>query len=179
MNEINEKIEIMNINKIEENNKIEEEYEYNNSKLEIDGFKYNLDYSTKLYSMDQYLNSMQKQKLLNQIFLMSSKLNMFNKIVSLDKLYSIIDSEKNFQMIYYIVSKMMKYVKTGRISAYMVNTNLFFCSEFLSTNQNYYLSYKFFSDLKKYNDYIIFDKKISNEINEFIKSKINYHINNN
>ena len=170
---MNEKIEIMNINKIEENNKIEEEYKYNN-KLEIDGFKYNLDYSTKLYSMDQYLNSTQKQKLLNQIFLMSSKLNMFNKIVSLDKLYSIIDSEKNFQMIYYIVSKMMKYIKTGRISAYMVNTNLFFCSEFLSNNQNYYFAYKFFSDLKKYNDYIIFDKKISNEINEFIKSKINY-----
>jgi hypothetical protein len=173
MNEIKEKIEIVDINKIEEDNKIDEENKYNNN-LEIDGFKYNLDYSTKLNSVDQYINNIQKQKLLNQIFLISSKLNMFNKIVSLDKLYSIIDSEKNFQMIYYIVSKMMKYVKTGRISAYMVNTNLFFCSEFLSTNQNYYFAYKFFNDLKKYNDYIIFDKKISNEINEFIKSKINY-----
>ena len=173
MNEIKEKIEIIDINKIEENNIKEEEYKYNNN-LEIDGFKYSLDYSTKLNSMDQYINNIQKQKLLNQIFLISSKLNMFNKIVSLDKLYSIIDSEKNFQMIYYIVSKMMKYVKTGRISVYMINTNLFFCSEFLSNNQNFYFAYKFFADLKKYNDYANFDKKLSSEINEFIKSKINY-----
>ena len=68
----------------------------------------------------------------------------------------------------------MKYIKEGRMSIYVMNTNLLFCPEFLSSNQNYFFAYKIFNDLKQMNDNLNLDIKIINEINEFIKVKIDY-----
>ena len=178
MDEMKEKNDKKDLNVIEDNsvqnNKKEKEDQKNYNMLEKDIFKYDLDYTSKCNSLDNLLKPISKQKLLIQIFLVSSRLNMFNKIISLEKLYTIIDSEKNFQMIYYIVSKIMKYIKEGRMSIYVMNTNLLFCPEFLSSNQNYFFAYKIFNDLKQMNDNLNLDIKIMNEINEFIKVKIDY-----
>ena len=160
------------INKEEKNDKKEDINNKNN--LEIDSLKYNLDYSTSFDSMNSILSKEAKEKLLTQIFLISSKLNMFNKQILLENLYRIIESEKDVQMIYYILSKMLKYIKTERISIYMLNTNLFYFTDFLSNNQNYFFAYKFFTDLENISNNISFDKKTSNEINEYIKVKIEY-----
>ena len=169
MNEMNDKNEI-----IKDKNEQDEKDFQNINNIEIDPSKYNLDYTVKFNSINTYINSIAKQKFLIQLFLSSSKINMFNKIISLDKLYTIIDSENNITMIYSIVSKILNYMKIGRMSTYMLNTNIFFCSEFLSNNQNYYFAHIFFSELKKINDNISFDKKLTNEVSEFIKTKIDY-----
>ena len=167
-----------NKNEIKENDMEEKNNNNKNEIFVINQQKYNLDYTSKLNCItDDILNQIQKEKLLYNIFLMSSNLNIFNKIFFLEKLYNIIDSEKNIQMIYYITSKILKYIKSGRISIYLLNTNIYFCSEFLSCNQNYFYAYKFFSDLKNFNNNISFDKKILNEINDFIKNVINYYEN--
>ena len=161
------------INKEEKNDKKEDINNKNN--LEIDSLKYNLDYSTSFDSMNSILSKEAKEKLLIQIFLISSKLNMFNKQILLENLYRIIESEKDVQMIYYILSKMLKYIKTERISIYMLNTNLFYFTDFLSNNQNYFYAYQFFSELQNLNNNISIDKKTLTEINDFIKEKINYY----
>ena len=152
-----------------------DENDFNQNNLEINSSKYNFDYATYFNSVNNILNSISKEKLLIQIFLISSKINMFNKQVFLDKLYRIIESEKNNQMIYYILSKMIKYIKTGRMSVYMINTNLFYFINFLSNNQNYFYAYQFFSELQNLNNNISIDKKTLTEINDFIKEKINYY----
>ena len=152
-----------------------DENDFNQNILEINSSKYNFDYATYFNSVNNILSSISKEKLLIQIFLISSKINMFNKQVFLDKLYRIIESEKNNQMIYYILSKMIKYIKTGRMSVYMINTNLFYFINFLSNNQNYFYAYQFFSELQNLNNNISIDKKTLTEINDFIKEKINYY----
>ena len=152
-----------------------DENDFNQNILEINSSKYNFDYTTYFNSVNNILSSISKEKLLIQIFLISSKINMFNKQVFLDKLYRIIESEKNNQMIYYILSKMIKYIKTGRMSVYMINTNLFYFINFLSNNQNYFYAYQFFSELQNLNNNISIDKKTLTEINDFIKEKINYY----
>ena len=152
-----------------------DENDFNQNNLEINSSKYNFDYTTYFNSVNNILSSISKEKLLIQIFLISSKINMFNKQVFLDKLYRIIESEKNNQMIYYILSKMIKYIKTGRMSVYMINTNLFYFIDFLSNNQNYFYAYQFFSELQNLNNNISIDKKTLTEINDFIKEKINYY----
>ena len=152
-----------------------DENDFNQNNLEIKSSKYNFDYATYFNSVNNILSSISKEKLLIQIFLISSKINMFNKQVFLDKLYRIIESEKNNQMIYYILSKMIKYIKTGRMSVYMINTNLFYFINFLSNNQNYFYAYQFFSELQNLNNNISIDKKTLTEINDFIKEKINYY----
>ena len=152
-----------------------DENDFNQNNLEINSSKYNFDYATYFNSVNNILSSISKEKLLIQIFLISSKINMFNKQVFLDKLYRIIESEKNNQMIYYILSKMIKYIKTGRMSVYMINTNLFYFIDFLSNNQNYFYAYQFFSELQNLNNNISIDKKTLTEINDFIKEKINYY----
>ena len=152
-----------------------DENDFNQNILEINSSKYNFDYTTYFNSVNNILSSISKEKLLIQIFLISSKINMFNKQVFLDKLYRIIESEKNNQMIYYILSKMIKYIKTGRMSVYMINTNLFYFIDFLSNNQNYFYAYQFFSELQNLNNNISIDKKTLTEINDFIKEKINYY----
>ena len=136
-----------------------DENDFNQNNLEINSSKYNFDYATYFNSVNNILSSISKEKLLIQIFLISSKINMFNKQVFLDKLYRIIESEKNNQMIYYILSKMIKYIKTGRMSVYMINTNLFYFINFLSNNQNYFYAYQFFSELQNLNNNISIDKK--------------------
>ena len=152
-----------------------DENDFNQNNLEINSSKYNFDYATYFNSVNNILSSISKEKLLIQIFLISSKINMFNKQVFLDKLYRIIESEKNNQMIYYILSKMIKYIKTGRMSVYMINTNLFYFIDFLSNNQNYFYAYQFFSELQNLNNNISIDKKTLTEINDFIKEIINYY----
>ena len=152
-----------------------DENDFNQNNLEINSSKYNFDYATYFNSVNNILSSLSKEKLLIQIFLMSSKINIFNKQIFLDKLYRIIESEKNNQMIYYILSKMIKYIKTGRMSVYMINTNLFYFINFLSNNQNYFYAYQFFSELQNLNNNISIDKKTLTEINDFIKEKINYY----
>ena len=152
-----------------------DENDFNQNNLEINSSKYNFDYATYFNSVNNILSSISKEKLLIQIFLISSKINMFNKQVFLDKLYRIIESEKNNQMIYYILSKMIKYIKTGRMSVYMINTNLFYFINFLSNNQNYFYAYQFFSELQNLNNNISIDKKTLTEINDFIKEKIKYY----
>ena len=176
MNDIKNDVDKNEENHEQNNEIVVEKYKYNNN-FEIDVSKYNLDFSTKLNSMNLYLKPISKQKLINQIFLASSNLNLFNKMISLEKLYTIYDSEKNFNMIYDIISKIMKYIKSERISVFMLNTNLSFCSEFLSNNQNYFFAYKYFFDIKQINNNITFDKIILKEINEFIRDKIDYHKN--
>ena len=176
MNDIKNDVDKNEENHEQNNEIVVEKYKYNNN-FEIDVSKYNLDFSTKLNSMNLYLKPISKQKLINQIFLASSNLNLFNKMISLEKLYTIYDSEKNFNMIYYIISNIMKYIKSERISVFMLNTNLSFCSEFLSNNQNYFFAYKYFFDIKQINNNITFDKIILKEINEFIRDKIDYHKN--
>ena len=74
--------------KNEQKNEINKENYHFNNNFEIDIVsKYNFDYTTKLNSMNQYLNPISKQKLLNQIFLISSNLNMLNKMISIEKLH--------------------------------------------------------------------------------------------
>ena len=163
------------INKEENENKnMEINDVLNQNNFEINSLKYNFDYTTSFDSMNNILNATSKEKLLIQIFLMSSKINIFNKQIFLDKLYRIIELEKNNQMIYYILSKMINYIKTGRISVYTINTNLFYFTDFLSNNENYFYAYKFFTDLQNLNDNVSIDKKTLKEINEFIQSKIDY-----
>ena len=72
----------------------------------------------------------------------------------------------------YIISKLVKYIKTGRTSIHMVNTSTFFCNKFLSNNHNYFFVYNVITELKKINKYASFDKDIVNDINEYIKVKI-------
>ena len=176
--EENNNNEIININNMDENNGENNINENNNSNnFIIDSQKYKFDYTSRLNCLDEILNPITKEKFLIKIFLMSSNLNMLNKLIFLEKLYKIIDSENNIQMIYYISSKILKYAKTGIISIYSLNTNIFFCSEFLGTNQNYFFGYKYFVDLKQYNNSISFDRKILNEINDFIKNFIDYYEN--
>ena len=175
--EENNNNEIININNIDEKNEENNINENNNNNFIIDSQKYKFDYTSRLNCLDNILNPITKEKFLIKIFLMSSNLNMLNKLIFLEKLYKIIDSENNIQMIYYISSKILKYAKTGIISIYSLNTNIFFCSEFLGSNQNYFFAYKYFVDLKQYNNSISFEKKILNEINDFIKNFIDFYEN--
>ena len=173
MNEINKNEIILN----EEDNKeenIKEKEDENNNLFETDLLKYNFDFATKFNSINYLnLNNTSKQKFLCYIFLISTKLNFFNKIVSLDCLYPIFSTEKNIPLMYYLISKLVEYIKTQRIPIFMINTNLFFCYNFLSNNQNYYFAYNIISDLKKINQGVSFDKDTITEINDFIQLKIN------
>jgi len=158
-------------NNINNNNKIENEE--NDNLFETDLLKYNFDYATKFNSINYLnLNPRKKQKFLLLIFLMSSKLNFFNKIICLDRLYPIFNLEKNPNMVHYIISKLVKYIKNGRTSVHMVNTSTFFCNKFLSNNHNYFFVYNVITELKKINKYASFDKDVVNDINEYIKVKI-------
>ena len=183
MNDLKEKNEIIleenNINNHQDNNNVNNndnvEKEENNNLFETDLLKYNFDYATKFNSINYLnLNPRKKEKFLLLIFLMSSKLNFFNKIISLDRLYPIFNLEKNPIMVNYIISKLVKYVKTRRTSIHMINTSSFFCNEFLSNNHNYFFVYNVITEMKKISKYASFDKDVVNDINEYIKMKICY-----
>ena len=159
----------------EENKILPKKEEDNNNVFETDLLKYDFDYSTKFNSIN-YLNLFPttKQKLLLYIFLMSSKLNFYNKIISLDRLHSIFESEQNINMIYIIISKIMKYIKSKQTSIHMIKTYSFFGPYFFTNAQNYFFIYKIFSDLKKVNKNVSLDINIIKNINEYIEVKINF-----
>ena len=56
-----------------------DENDFNQNNLEINSSKYNFDYTTYFNSVNNILSSISKEKLLIQIFLIYSKINMFNK----------------------------------------------------------------------------------------------------
>ena len=166
MNELKNKNEI----KLEKNEQNEKE---ENNIFETDLLKYNFDYTTKFHSII-YLGLKPKtiQKFLFHIFLMSTKLNFYNKIICLDRLYPIFNSEKNIHMVYYIISKLMKYIETKRTSVHMINTSILFVDNFITNVQNYYFAYYVLSNLKKINKNVAIDINTVIKINEFIQIKI-------
>ena len=181
MNDFKNKNEIIldeiNINNNQDNNVIDNkdniENEENNNLFETDLLKYNFDYATKFNSINYLsLDPIKKKKFLLLIFLMSSKLNFFNKTISLDRLYSIFDLEKNENMIKYIILKLLKYIKDRRTSIHMVNTNSFFCNGILSNNINYYFVYNVLKELKKINKNVSLAQDVIKEINQIITVKI-------
>ena len=181
MNDFKNKNEIIldeiNINNNQDNNVIDNkdniENEENNNLFETDLLKYNFDYATKFNSINYLsLDQIKKKKFLLLIFLMSSKLNFFNKIISLDRLYSIFDLEKNENMIKYIILKLLKYIKDRRTSINMVNTSSFFCNGILSNNINYYFVYNVLKELKKINKNVSLAQDVIKEINQIITVKI-------
>ena len=89
------------------NDKVNEKKD--NEKFEIDLMKYNFDYTSKLNNFS--LETIPKQIFLLNLFLMSSKINMFNKIICLQKLNDLNKKENNINIMYNITYKIMKYLK--------------------------------------------------------------------
>ena len=169
-------------NEIEENNIVNNIENINiinneeNNEFETDLLKYNFDYTTKFNSInDINLNPLSKQKFLSYIFLISSKLNFYNKIISLDNLHTIFESEENDSMIYIIISQLMKYIKTGRISMHMIKTYTLFGSHFLKNTQNIFFAYEIFRELKIINKNVIFNIDTKKTMNEYLQEKINIY----
>ena len=157
---------IININDNDNNNgnndNEEKICEYN---FETDLLKYKFDYNSKFKICK--LEEKEKKKFILQIFLNSSKINMFNKVISLQKLYELYKEEKNNSMLYYISYKLLKYFKEQRIPAYYLNATTFFNSEFLSEQKNYFYVFKYFKDFKK-----IININIKNYVNDEIQDNI-------
>ena len=155
------------INDIIDNNDItDKKNEYN---FETDLLKYKFDYNSKFKSCK--LEEKEKNKFILHLFLISSKINMFNKIVLLQKLYEIYKEERNNSMIYNISYKLLKYFKEQRIPAYYLNASILFNSEFLFDQKNYFYVFKYFKDFKKIIN-INFKNYVSEEIQENIVLKI-------
>ena len=138
--------------------------------FETDLLKYNFDYTTKFKSCN--INERQKNKLLLNFFLMSSKINIFNKIICLTKLYDISNEEQNFQMIYNITYKIIKYLKYQRIPNQYIDMSNLFSYDFLSDLQNYYYAFKSLNDIKKLTMKDVIDNYLYKEIKDFIIKKI-------
>ena len=152
--------------------------EENENIFETDLLKYNFDYTTKFNSInDINLNPLSKKKLLLNIFLISSKLNFYNKIISLDDLHTIYETEENINMIYIIITKLMKYITTNRISVHMIKTFTFFGSYFLNNTQNFLFVYKIFKELNIVNKNSIINIEVKKKLNEYLEEKINYYRN--
>ena len=180
MNELKNKNEIV----LDEKEQNEEENiniinnEENENIFETDLLKYNFDYTTKFNSInDINLNPLSKKKLLLNIFLISSKLNFYNKIISLDDLHTIYETEENINMIYIIITKLMKYITTNRISVHMIKTFTFFGSYFLNNTQNFLFVYKIFKELNIVNKNSIINIEVKKKLNEYLEEKINYYRN--
>ena len=141
--------------------------------FETDLLKYNFDHTTKFNSIN-YLNLdyITKQKFLLLILLMSSKLNFFNKIISLEHLYFLYYKEKNYDMIYYLMSKLIKYLETYETSVHMINTSFIFFSDFLINDENNFFAFKILNDLKNINENVTLDINTKKIINKNIKQKI-------
>ena len=141
--------------------------------FETDLLKYNFDHTTKFNSINYLnLNYITKQKFLLLILLMSSKLNFFNKIISLEHLYFLYYKEKNYDMIYYIISKLIKYLETYETSVHMINTSFIFFSDFLINDENNFFAFKILNDLKNINENVTLDINTKKIINKNIKQKI-------
>jgi len=144
-----------------------------NENFEIDFMKYNFDYSSKLSNFS--LEENPKQTFLLNLLLMSSKINIFNKVICLQKLNDINKKEKNIDMMYNITYKIMKYLKEQRIPPLYININLLFASEFLNEQKNYFYTFKFIKEIKKSN--INMNINLEKEIIEYIISRINIYKN--
>ena len=94
--------------------------------------KYKFDYTTKFKSCD--LDEKEKKKFTLNLYLMSSELNILNKIICLEKLYDISRKEKDFQMMYHITHKILKYLKQGRIPIQYINIDNLFSYDFFNHN---------------------------------------------
>ena len=134
---------IININD-NDNNDNEEKNEYN---FETDLLKYKFDYNSKFKSCK--LEEKEKNKFILQLFLNSSKINMFNKVISLQKLFELYKEEKNNYMLYNISYKLLKYFKEQRIPSFYLNASTLFNSEFLSKQKNYFYVLNTLKILKK------------------------------
>ena len=152
----------------EKNNDIKE-----NENFEIDLMKYNFDYTSKLNNFN--LEAIPKQTFLLNLFLMSSKINIFNKVICFQKLNDINNKEKNIDMMYNITYKIMKYLKEQRIPPLYINIDLLFSSEFLNEQKNYFYTFKFIKEFKKTN--INMNINLEKEIIQYIVSRINIYKN--
>jgi len=142
-----------------------------NENFEIDFMKYIFDYSSKLSNFSLEANP--KQTFLLNLLLMSSKINIFNKLICLQKLNDIYKKEKNIDMMYNITYKIMKYLKEQRIPPLYININLLFASEFLNEQKNYFYTFKFIKEIKRSN--INMNINLEKEIIEYIISRINIY----
>ena len=143
----------------EKNNDIKE-----NENFEIDLMKYNFDYTSKLNNFN--LEAIPKQTFLLNLLLMSSKINIFNKVICFQKLNDINNKEKNIDMMYNITYKIMKYLKEQRIPPLYINIDLLFSSEFLNEQKNYFYTFKFIKEFKKTN--INMNINLEKEIMQYI-----------
>ena len=147
--------------------------------FETDLLKYNFDYTTKFNSInDINLNPLSKQKLLLYIFLISSKLNFYNKIISLDGLHTIFETEEKITELYIIISKLMKYIIINKNLVFMIKTYTFFGPYFLNNMQNIFYVYKIIRELAFINKNIVVNLEAKKKINEYLEGKINYYKNN-
>ena len=149
----------INANNINEEEKI----------FQTDLLKYNFDYTTQFKTCK--LNEKERKKFILNIFLMSSKINVFNKILCLYKLYEIYKEEKNYEMLYNLTYKLIKYLKEQRIPNQYINMSSLFSYDFLSDLPNYFYAFKSLNDINKFTMKGI-DNYLYKELNDFIKLKI-------
>ena len=156
-----------NINNSNENlNNEDKDFE----NFETDLLKYNFDYTTKFKTCN--ISEKERKKFLLNIFLMSTKINIFNKIICLNQLYEIYKEENNFQMMYNITYKLISYLKQQRMPNQYVNMNTLFSYEFLCDLQNYYFAYKSLNDIKKLTLKDNIYNYLYKEIKDFVNLKI-------
>ena len=136
--------------------------------FETDLLKYNFDYTTKFKTCN--LNEKEKKLFILNLFLMSSKLNIFNKVVCLSKIINISKERNNNQMIFRLTYKIMKYLKGMRIPQQYVDIYGLFSNEFLIENYNF--AFKTVNDIKKITSYKMSNYIFDKEIKEYIKLKI-------
>ena len=141
-----------------------------NFDYETDLLKYNFDYSTKFNSSG--LDANIKDIFLQNIFLMSSKINLFNKIECLYKLNEIYAKGANNTQIYYITYKLIDYLKKNIITKVYINLDSLFRQSFLSEQNNYYYAFKCYNMIKRYFTDDYFNTPVNKDINEFICMKI-------
>ena len=160
--------EKINIEEEEKDNSNNEDNEDNN--FETDLLKYNFDYSSKFKTCN--ISEIQSKKFLLNLFLMSSKINIFDKIIGLNKLYDIYRDEKNFEMLYNITYKLINYLKQQRIPTQYINMSSLFSYDFLNDLENYYYAFKSLNDIKKLTMKENIDNYLYNELKDFVILKI-------
>ena len=136
--------------------------------FEIDSSKYNFDYTSKLSNFN--LESTAKEHFLLNLLLMSSKINIFNKVICLQKLNEIYKKENNIDMMYNIIYKITKYLKEQRIPLRYININSHVTSEFFNEQKNVFYIFKFVRELRRISVNLEID--LEKEIRGLIDSKI-------
>ena len=156
----------------EEDNKNKDNSNNNQiNNFETDITKYNFDYTTKFKTCD--LNEKEKKQFILNLLLMSSKLNVFNKLVCLNKLYNFNKERGNNQMIFKITHKIMKNLKKmKKIQPQYVDIDGLFSKDFINENNNYNYAFKTLNDIKKIINYNMNHYILYNKIKELIDFKI-------